>query len=368
MTRFAEKLQRLEADGRLRVPTAAAGIDFTSNDYLGFSAHPALRRRAIEWIEAGGAAGATGSRLLRGNHPEHEALEDFAAGYFGASRALSFANGFQANHAVFSALAGRRDVVVHDALIHASVREGLRASDARSVKFRHNDLEDCEAALKRARADADVLWLAVESVYSMDGDIAPLAQMHELCSRYGAWLVVDEAHATGVFGPRGRGLCDTLPKDRLVTLHTGGKALGVAGGIVCGPVEIIGMLVNTARPFIYSTAPPPLQAELLRSAMKLSDAEPQHRTRLLELCSHARKVLPGSSETQIFPVVFGADSEAVRAAAELRAEGFDVRPIRPPTVPEGTARLRLSLNAGLTLGDIDALAACLGRALERRAA
>jgi 8-amino-7-oxononanoate synthase len=281
---------------------------------------------------------------------------------------LLFANGFQANHAIFSALAGRRDAVVHDALIHASVREGLRASDARSVKFRHNDLEDCEAALKRAREGADVLWLAVESVYSMDGDIAPLTQMHELCRRYDAWLVVDEAHATGVFGPRGRGLCETLPKERLITLHTGGKALGVAGGIVCGPAEIIDTLVNTARPFIYSTAPPPLQAALLHRAMQLSEAEPQHRARLHALCDHARKILPSASETQIFPVILGTDAAAVRVAEELRAEGFDVRPIRPPTVPEGTARLRLSLNAGLTTEDIDALSACLGRILERRAA
>ncbi len=359
MQRFKKNLRQLEDIGRRRNLRLSAGTDLSSNDYLLFSTHPALRRVAQSWD---GPIGAGGSRLLRGNHPAHENLEQFAAEYFGTEKALYFSNGFQANQMIFSTLPDRHDVIVYDALIHASARYAMQATPATAVKFRHNDLNDCEEALKRARDKADYLWLAVESVYSMDGDMAPLKEMHALCLKYDAWLIVDEAHATGVFGATGRGLTQDLPHDRLIVLHTGGKALGVAGGLVCGPAEIIDTLVNKAPSFIYSTAPLPLQAALLHSALQLSNDEPQHRARLRDLCAYMK------SPTQIIPVILGDDKTALQAAETLQLAGFDVRAIRPPTVPEGTARLRLSLNAGLTEKTLSALTAHLAELRKKAAA
>ncbi|MFH1157775.1 MAG: 8-amino-7-oxononanoate synthase [Pseudomonadota bacterium] len=369
MNRFADALRQLETGNRRRFLRPAGGADFSSNDYLGFASHPALRRTMLEWAESGGVIGSGGSRLLRGNHPAHEELEHFAAQFFGAEKALYFATGFHANHALFATLPERRDVVVHDSLIHASAREGIRASSVPAVKFRHNDLNDCEDALRSAREKADCLWLAVESVYSMEGDIAPLPDFHDLCLRYDAWLIVDEAHATGIFGANGRGVSEGLPSARRITLHTGGKALGVAGGLVTAPAEIVDYLVNKARPFIYSTAPLPVQAALLHRALKLVDEEPERRKRLLALRDHANTVLPvPPSATQIIPVILGDDESALKVAAALQESGFDVRAIRPPTVPEGTARLRLSLNTGLDEKILDALAERLTTLLERQAA
>ena len=348
MNRFARRLKQLEAISRCRTMRPAGGIDFTSNDYLQLSTHPALRQVMRDWAAQDNPAGATGSRLLRGHHPAHAELENFAAQFFGAAKALYFATGFQANHALFSTLPERGDVIVYDALIHASVRDGIQGSAAAAFKFRHNDLEDCENVLRRARAQTDQIFLAVESVYSMDGDRAPLPELLALAARYDAWLIVDEAHATGIFGPTGRGLTEGFPHDHLVTLHTGGKALGVAGGLICAAAEIIDYLVNRARPFIYSTAPLPLQAALLQRAMQLIDEEPERRMQLLALRDVANVVLPiPSSSTQIMPVIIGGDAAAMAAAASLQDAGFDVRAIRPPTVPEGTARLRLSLNIGI---------------------
>jgi 8-amino-7-oxononanoate synthase len=369
MTRFAKNLRLLEAESRHRSLRLPAGIDFSSNDYLGFSTHPALRQTALEWLEQGGIIGSGGSRLLRGNHPAHEGLEHFAAAFFGAEKALYFATGFQANQAIFTTLPGRHDVVVYDSFIHASVREGVQNGQASAIKFRHNDLDECEAALRRAREKAEHIWLAVESVYSMDGDMARLRELHGLCQRYDAFLIVDEAHATGIFGATGRGLTEGFPQERLITLHTGGKALGVAGGLVCGSADIIDYLVNKARGFIYSTAPLPLQAALLHRALKLVDEEPERRARLLSLRDHANKVLPvQASPTQIIPFITGTDQSAVEASAALQEAGFDIRAIRPPTVPEGTARLRLSLNTAHDEKILDALAVQLHRLVKRAAA
>ena len=369
MTRFTKNLQQLEAENRRRTLRPAAGIDFTSNDYLGFSTHPALRQCAEEWLEQGGMIGSGGSRLLRGNHPAHENLENFAAQFFGAEKALYFSTGFQANHAILTTLPDRHDTIIYDALIHASVRDGIQASSAQSIKFKHNDLNDCEAALKRAREKSGYIWLAVESVYSMDGDIAPLKELHDLCTRYDAYLIVDEAHATGIFGATGRGLTEGLPHDRLITLHTGGKALGVAGGLVCASADIIDYLINKARPFIYSTAMLPLQAALLHRALKLVDEEPARREQLLTLLAYANKALPvPASPTQIIPVIIGTDNAALQAATYLQEAGFDIRAIRPPTVPEGTARLRLSLNIGLDEKTLDKLALHLSALLKKEAA
>ena len=360
MTRFAKTLQKLETENQRRFLRSSDGIDFSSNDYLGLAGHLALRQTMLEWASDGNIAGSGGSRLLRGNHPAHEELECFSAQFFDAEKALYFATGFQANYAIFTTLPKYGDTVVYDSLLHASARGGIRNSSANAVKFRHNNLNDCEDALKNARKKTDHLWLAVESVYSMEGDIAPLSDFYDLCLRYDAYLIVDEAHATGIFGTKGRGATETLPQDNRITLHTGGKALGVAGGLVTASTEIIDYFINKARPFIYSTAPLPIQSTLLLRSLKLIDEEPERRKYLLTLRDHANKVLPvPSSATQIIPVILGNDKTALETAASLQDSGFDIRAIRPPTVPEGTARLRLSLNTGHDKKILDTLAECL---------
>lgn len=367
MTRFAKTLQKLETENRRRFLCSSDGIDFSSNNYLGLAGHPALRQTMLEWAKDGNIAGSGGSRLLRSNHPAHEELECFSAQFFNAEKALYFATGFQANYAIFTTLPKRGDTVIYDSLIHASARDGIRNSSANAVKFRHNDLNDCEKALRNAREKAEYLWLAVESVYSMDGDIAPLSDFYDLCLRYNAYLIIDEAHATGIFGTKGRGMAEDLPQNHRITLHTGGKALGVAGGLITASTEIIDYFINKARPFIYSTAPLPIQAALLLRSLKLIDEEPERRKHLLALRNHANKVLPvPPSATQIIPVILGADKKALETAAALQDSGFDIRAIRPPTVPEGTARLRLSLNTGHDKKTLDTLAECLITLLKKQ--
>lgn len=355
MTALAEKLKRLEAQGRYRSLQDACGADLTSNDYLGLGNHPVLTSTAIKALEGGLPAGSGGSRLLRGNHPAHTELEDFAAAFFGCERALFFATGFQANTALFTTLPGRHDTILFDALIHASARDGIQASSARHIRIPHNDLNAFEDALKKV--GGGTAWIAVETVYSMDGDIAPVRDLLNLAERYNAFLILDEAHATGVFGKTGRGVAEGYTHDRLITLHTCGKALGVAGGLVCAQAEIIDYLVNSARPFIYSTAPMPLQAVLVQKALQLSDEEPWRRKKLLALRDYTNGLLPvPDSPSQIIPIVLGDDRRAVETAASLQEVGFDIRAIRPPTVPDGTARLRLSLNVGVTENDLERFA------------
>ncbi|MBP7722672.1 MAG: 8-amino-7-oxononanoate synthase [Alphaproteobacteria bacterium] len=350
MRKFKEKLEQLDTQNRLRTLNLPRGIDFTSNDYLGLRAHPKLREAAIAALESGLDIGAGGSRLLRGHTESHAELENFAARYFGAGGALFFATGFQANAAIFGALPERGDTIIFDALIHASARDGIQASNAAHVRVAHNDLDAFEDALENAKGQR---WIAVESVYSMDGDVAPLAELHKLAEKYDAYLIVDEAHGTGVFGANGKGVSEGLPHDRLITLHTCGKALGVAGGLVCASKDVIDYLINKARPFIYSTAPMPLQAVLVKRALELVQEEPERRQKLHKLMHYATSVdfldgLFGNHFSPILPVVVGDDAAALRFAAGLQKKGFDVRAIRPPTVPENTARLRVSLSINLT--------------------
>lgn len=375
MTALLERLNQrwaeLRGRGRARALRAAAGVDFSSNDYLGLSRHPALAAALRGALDRGVPAGSGGSRLLRGHHEEHEALEAEAAAFFGAESALFFASGFDANLAFFSTIPTRRDAVVCDERIHASVKEGLRAGFARAETAAHNDAGAFEAAVLKARAGgAQEVFLAVESVYSMDGDRAPLSDLLGIARRHEATLVVDEAHATGVFGPGGRGLTEGLQGERLVALHTCGKALGVSGALITAPAAVTRHLVQAARPFLFSTAPSPLTAVLVRRALRLVSEEPERRERLSSLSGFARRALGAAlrrwtllgADTQILPLVVGDDAAAVVAADYLQSRGLDVRAIRPPTVPEGGARLRVSLNAERTESEIAALAGALREA------
>ncbi len=349
---FQDELSELKDKNRYRSLNLPAGVDLTSNDYMGMSVHPALRIAAVEALEGGLDIGAAGSRLLRGHTSSHEQLETYAATYFKAGASLYFASGFQANYALLTTLPDRRDVVLYDGLVHASVRDGLIAAQAKSYKFPHNDMDALEVLLKRHGQNSGRIWIAVESVYSMDGDIAPLDDLYELAVRYDAILIVDEAHATGVYGANGKGLCwDIIDKhgyDHLVTLHTCGKAIGVAGGLVCASSNVIEYMVNKARPFIYSTAPMPLQAFLVQRSLEIlvSDDGAQRRDKLHNICALGKKLFGGSG-TQIVPIILGEDERAVSVAKAMQDVGYDIRAIRPPTVPQGQARLRLSLSSEL---------------------
>jgi 8-amino-7-oxononanoate synthase len=358
---LAHKLEELKAIGRYRSLTLPTGIDLSSNDYLGLSSHPALRRSAIEALEGGLEIGSAGSRLLRGHRAAHEALETFAAEYFGCARSLFFSSGFQANYALITTLIARHDEVLYDELCHASMREGLHAARCRTVRIAHNELSAFEEALQRPRAACTNRWILVESVYSMEGDAAPIGEFLALAEQYEAMLLVDEAHATGVLGACGRGATEGLGgSERLIALHTCGKALGVAGALVCASEQTIEYLINAARPFIYSTAPMPLQALLVKRALELVRDEPERRAGLSRIQSHAQQCLPGIDvPSHIVPIMIGADGAAVRIAQALQARGFDIRAIRPPTVPAGTARLRLSLRVGLSREDIETFSAAL---------
>lgn len=352
---FEADLLDLAGKGRLRSLRERAGIDFTSNDYLGLAESDELKRAAIDAVARGVPAGAGGSRLLRGNHPEHEALEAEAAGYFGAETALYFGGGYVANFAIFSTLPQRGDLVVHDELIHASVHEGLRSGRADHVGVAHNSIDAFDAAIVRWRAAGGKgrPWLSVESLYSMDGDSPDLAGLFALADRHEAMVVIDEAHATGVLGPQGRGLAAAFEgRDNVITLHTCGKALGTVGGFILAPRMIRDFLVNRSRPFIFATAPSPLVAAVTRKALEISRTNPERRERLARLVQFAgdelrRNCHMAPSGSQILPIIIGADRAAVAIAASLQRRGFDIRAIRPPTVPEGTARLRIALTLNI---------------------
>lgn len=353
-----EALVRIARRSRTRSLIPRAGHDFASNDYLGLSRSAELRAAVAAALDRGVAIGAGGSRLLRGNDPEHEALEAEAAAFFGSEASLFFSSGFAANSAIFSTLPGGRDLIVHDSLIHASAHEGMRLGRAATVAAAHNDVDAFADAIARWRAEGNKgrAWIAVESLYSMDGDKAPLAELAALADREQAFLLIDDAHAVGVFGRDGRGLADGLDgRENVVVLRTCGKALGCEGALVCCPRVIADLLVNKGRGFIFSTAPSPLAAAAVRASLTLVRAQPERRDQLARLVAFAGGRLPPSG-SQIVPVILGGDARAMAVAAELQRRGFDVRGIRPPTVPTGTARLRISLTLNVDEAAVTALA------------
>jgi 8-amino-7-oxononanoate synthase len=356
-----EALTRLEQESRLRRLISRTGLDFSSNDYLGLANSPELKDAVRAALDSGVAVGAGGSRLLRGNDPEHELLEMEAASCFASESALFFANGFAANAGLFAALPSRHDLIVHDALIHASVHDGMRLSFAERQSVPHNDPQAIEDAITawRAKGGKGRAWIAVESLYSMDGDRAPIVALADIADRHEAFLVIDEAHAAGVFGIDGRGLAGGLiGRENVIRLVTCGKAMGCEGALLLAPKVITDALVNTARPFIFSTAPSPLMVAAVRAALSLIH-EPERREALHQLVRVAEQQIGVASGSQIIPVIIGDDAETMRIAGALQDAGFDVRGIRPPTVPKGTSRLRISITLNVTEQDI----ASLGEAL-----
>ena len=348
---YDDALAALGERGRLRQPALPAGYDFTSNDYLALADSQDLKDAVRSALDRGVAVGAGGSRLLRGNYSEHESLEADAAAFFGAETALYFSSGFSANYALFAALPQRCDLVVCDALIHASARDGMRAGRAEVVEAAHNDANAVEERIGawRAAGGKGRPWIAVEGLYSMDGDRAPLDDLAAIAERHDGILVTDEAHATGVFGPDGRGLGAWLEgRPNVVSLHTCGKALGTSGALLCGPKILRDFLVNFSRPFIFSTAPSPIIAASVRAALQLCKEQPERRRQLAALITFANSAIEArcgiaQSGSQIIPVIVGSDKRSTALASAMRGYGYDIRAIRPPTVPEGTARLRIAL-------------------------
>jgi len=372
---FSARLAMLARRARLRRLMPRAGHDFASNDYLGFAHDPVIAAAVADALARGVPVGSGGSRLLRGNAPEHEALEAQAAALFGSEAALFLATGFAANLALLAALPGPDDLIVADALIHASAHDGMKLSRARSVLAPHNDAQAVDEAIAswRAAGGTGRPWIVAETLYSMDGDRAPVAALNEIALRHEAMLILDEAHATAVHGPGGRGLGAALEgQGHVIALHTCGKGLGVEGALVTAARPIVDLLVNRGRSFVFSTAPSPLMAVAVSAALARMGQADDLRARLAGLVEHAGRHIcaplglpPPTS--QILPILLGEDARAMRVAAALQAAGFDVRGIRPPTVPRGTARLRISLTLNIDAARIAQLGAALQAALAEAA-
>ncbi|MET4235709.1 8-amino-7-oxononanoate synthase [Bradyrhizobium sp. LA6.10] len=360
---YVAALHALREDNRLRGLKPRAGIDFASNDYLALASAPRMKKAVSAALEVGTPIGAGGSRLLRGNCEEHETLEKEAAQFFGAETALFFGGGYVANFAVLTTLPQRGDLLVLDSLVHASIHEGARAGRAEFRISAHNDPQSIEDTIRdwRAGGGAGRVWIVAESLYSMDGDFAPLEGLVAIADRYDAFLMVDEAHATGVYGEQGRGL--TAPyegRENLLVVHTCGKALGAAGALVTASGVLREFMVNRCRPFIFATAPSPLMAVAVREALFILQEEPERQQRLAKLVAftHREMGLRGwrsPSVSQIVPYIVGDNARAMRLASALQVRGFDIRGIRPPTVPAGTARLRISLTLNVGEDDVRAM-------------
>jgi 8-amino-7-oxononanoate synthase len=374
---LAGRLAALADQGLARSLRPAAGLDFSSNDYLGLARDPELRAALLARLAAlpaGEPLGAPASRLLRGHTRLHADLERRLAAWKGTEAALLFPSGYQANVGLLTALLGPRDRALSDALNHASLIDGLRLAGCRRVIFPHLDLAAVERELARPHPEGRT-FLVTESLFSMEGDVAPLDRYAALAARHGAELIVDDAHATGLYGEaRGSGLCEAFAVERRVTaaVSTLGKAVGFAGAFVAGPRPLVDYLINRCRAFVFTTAPPPLLLYALDAALDRITAAPQLRRRALDLAERLRRRLaengalggerPGGAGP-IVPLLVGDNGRAVAAAERLAALGFDVRAIRPPTVPPGTARLRVSVHADHTEAEIDSLAEALAAAL-----
>jgi len=362
LERIAARLAALRKADQLRDLRMPSGIPLSSNDYLGLAAHPRLKEAIAGALDRDSRFASTGSRLLTGNHERWERLEREFADFIGVEAALYFPSGYAANIGLLSSILKPEDTVFSDAANHASVIDGIRLSHAKRVIFPHLDLNYLEDALRSDRAAGERV-VVVESIFSMDGDRAPLSDLAVLCERFNASLIVDEAHTTGVVGLQGRGSVDATGRaDRvLATVHTCGKALASMGAFVAGSRLLREFLINHARPFIFTTALPPYCAAHVSEAIALTREADVQRAHLKQLSEYAHRRMraaafdTGNGDSHIIPVILGSNETALRFASHLTAAGFAVRAIRPPTVPEGSSRLRLSMNAGLTVEDIDAL-------------
>jgi 8-amino-7-oxononanoate synthase len=349
-------------------------INFSSNDYLGLAGHPALGQAAREAIEEFGV-GSGASRLICGSLQPHHELESALAKWQGTEAALVFSTGFAATQGVLTSLLGRDDVVILDKKAHASMIDGAKLSGATLRVFRHNDLENLEKLLQWAADRGGRVLVASESIFSMDGDHAPLAGIVELKERYGAWLMLDEAHAVGLYGPLGQGLAAAggLAERIEIRMGTLGKAVGAAGGFICGSRQLFDLLVNKARSFIFSTAPSPAVSAAARAGVELiQGAEGQSlRAQLWQRVDELRHGAASlgwktpAEPSAIMPLIVGEEAKAVATMDHLREAGFFIPAIRYPSVPRNEARLRVTLTANHTAENIEQLVNALGKAVTR---
>lgn len=359
MPDLATRRDALRRQGLWREPRPPELRDLTSNDVLDLSTHRAVRDALQRALREGVPHGAGASRLLRGDHPAWLDWEDTFARWQGAPAARAFATGYAANVGLLGCLPEPGDLVVSDALNHASLIDGIRLSRAHKHIVPHGDVEAAERAIQAHRGTC---WVVVESVYSMGGDTPDLLAWAELCARNGAHLIVDEAHATGLYGPQGQGRVVELGLRDAVfaSVHTCGKALGLAGAVVVGSQELADWLYNRARSFVFSTAPPPFLAAGLQAALQVVRTSPHLRERPRQRARQLRDRLPdvptGAGDSHIVPLLVGSPTAAVLLMERLARSGWDARAIRPPTVPEGTSRVRVVPHASLTPTDIATLA------------
>jgi len=324
----------------------------------------------IAAVERGGC-GSTGSRLLGGHREAFDAVERSFARFKDTDRALYFSSGYLANLAVLTAFVEPGDVILSDRLNHASLRDGIRLSLAKRVVFPHND---APALARRVEGNSGKgqVFVVTESLFSMDGDRSPLAAYADICRKTGALLIVDEAHAVGIRGANGSGLIEEsgIGNDVLVSINSAGKALGVAGAFVAGPAWAIEHLAQQARPFLFSTAPPPAVADAIQTSLTIVTDEPERRAQLRHRAAFLRQRLGEASiatpggDTPIIPVVIGGNHRTVEVAGALQADGFDVSAVRPPTVPSGTARLRVSVHVDIAEVELDRFASRLAAVLK----
>ena len=356
---------------RRREPATDGRINFCSNDYLGLARDPRIAAAMAEAASRLGA-GSGASHLISGHSSEHEALEQELAVFTGRERALVFSTGYMANLGVLTALADRRDVLIADELNHASLIDAARlARSARYQWYAHGDAQAAETLLASSpSSDTEDrgVFVITDGVFSMDGDLAPLPALAALAKKQDGWLIVDDAHGLGVVGETGRGSCEVFgvgSKEVPVLIGTFGKAFGTFGAFVAGDAEVIEVLIQRARTYIYTTALPPAVAAATRAALEIVQQESWRRDHLRALIARFREgarcrgLRVTDSTTPIQPMILGRAEDALSASAKLSAAGFRVTAIRPPTVPEGTARLRITLSAAHTESQVDGLLSAL---------
>jgi 8-amino-7-oxononanoate synthase len=368
-TRASQGLLRVRriVDGKQRPDLHADGeeiLSFCSNDYLGLASHPALIA-ALQQAAAEAGVGGGASHLITGHHRLHHELEEALAAFVGLPRALFFSTGYMANLGIVSAMVGRGDAIFADRLNHASLNDAAVLSRADLHRYAHNDVAVLERQL--AQSPARRKLVIADAVFSMDGDIAPVPELLALCERYDAWLMLDDAHGFGVLGEHGEGTLAHfgVKSPRIIYMATLGKAAGVSGAFVAGEPELVEYLVQKARTYIFTTAMPPALAAALLAALPIIRDEPQRRAHLRTLVETLRAGLKltkwrlDPSITPIQPLIVGSNEDALRASEKLRARGILVPAIRPPTVPQGTARLRITLSAAHKAEDVHRLIAAI---------
>jgi len=335
-------------------------LNLCSNNYLGLASHPEVRKVAAEAVEKWGC-GSGASRLICGTLTPHRELEFQLATFKGTEAALLYTSGYTANLGIIPALVGKGDTVFSDELNHASIIDGCRLGGARVIVFPHNNLTALETRLRRVAGKSGRKLIVVDSVFSMDGDLAPLPELAQLAAKYGGLFMVDEAHATGVLGPGGRGMVAHfgLEKNVSIVMGTLSKALGSLGGFAAGSAEMTDFLINRSRSFIYTTALPPSAAAAASAALTILEKEPSLPQKVQDNACYLREGLKQlgfdtrNSETQIIPVVVGEAARTLEMSRLLLNEGVLATAVRPPTVPEGTCRIRTTVMATHTRNDLD---------------